>query len=110
MRIAMIVMAATLMSAPAFAAPGPWQWQPLDMADMQPMSGHQLSSHVGGWVYAADGSVVGSLQSINGDQASLHVSAFFKPGDQPLTVPTQDLGVIHGKLVVHDTSFAQLAQ
>jgi hypothetical protein len=109
MRAALMTLAATLISAPAWAAPGLWQWQPMVMADMQAMTSDQLASHVGDWIYAADGSIIGSLEKLSGDQASVHVSTFFKPDDQPVTLPVQDLGVIHDKLVVHGTSFAQVA-
>jgi hypothetical protein len=76
MRFALLTSAMLMMAAPAFAEGGLWQWGQMDMSHMQMMSGGQLASHAGDFVYGPDGSIVGTLDAVHGRTAVLHVSAF----------------------------------
>ena len=96
----------------ARAAEGPvWQWQaPATFAaDMPAMGADELRKHVGGWVYAPDGSVIGSLDSFTTEnEAVVRGSMFFMGGMKYIMIPGKNLAVMDGKLYAHDVDSAHV--
>ena len=81
----------------------------MNMGAMTPMTEAALASHVGEWIYDADGSIVGSLERLRGArEAVVHVSTFFMGGNKLVVMPIEKLGVVDGKAVVHDATLASL--
>jgi len=92
----------TLAAAPEHAVP-------MSMSSMKPMTEAALASHVGEWIYGADGSTVGSLVRLRGSrEAVVHVSVFFTDGNKFVVIPIEKLGIVDGKVVVHDATIASL--
>ena len=88
-----------------------WQWQaPVTFAANMPAIGaDELRKHVGGWVYAPDGSVIGSLDSFTTrNEAVVRGSMFFMGGMKYLVVPGSDLAVMDGRLYVHGIDAAHV--
>ena len=84
---------------------GPWQWQqPMSFpANMAPMGANDLRKHIGGWVYAPDGSVIGSLDSFTTDNEAIVRSGMFYMGSMKyLILPNKNLAVMSGRLYAHD--------
>jgi hypothetical protein len=82
---------------------------PPDMARMAPMTDAELSKHVGEWLYDGDGMIVGSFERLRGkDEAVVHVSRFFSPGNRFVVVPDRDLGVAGGRVVLRHGTLASL--
>ena len=96
----------------ARAADGPvWQWQtPATFAaTMPPMGADELRRFVGGWVYAPDGSVIGSLDSFTTEnEAVVRGSMFFMHGMKYIMIPGKNLAVMDGRLYAHDIDAAHV--
>ena len=93
------------------AEDGVWQWQtpPAFPAAMPAMGTEDLRGHIGGWVHAPDGSVIGSLDSFTtANEAVVHASMFFMGGMRYLIIPARNLTVMDGTLYVHDVDAAHV--
>ena len=115
LKIAAALLCATMSlgaQSGARAADGPvWQWQtPMTFsANMPAMGADELRRHVGGWVYAPDGSVIGSLDSFTTEnEAVVRGSMFFMGGMKYLMIPGRDLAVMDGRLYAHDVDAAHV--
>ncbi len=100
----------TLSGARAAEDPA-WQWQaPMTFsATMPAMGADELRKHVGGWVYAPDGSVIGSLDSFTTDnEAVVRGSMFFMGGMKYIMIPNRNLAVMDGRLYAHDVDAAHV--
>jgi hypothetical protein len=107
MRRTAMALAIAFTSSTAFAATP--QRIPMNMGSMRPITEAALPSHVGEWIYDADGSIVGSLERLQGSrEAVVHVSTFFMGGNKLVVIPIEKLGVVGGKVVVHDATLASL--
>ena len=105
LKIAAALLCATMSlgaQAGARAADNPvWQWQaPISFAAGSPaVDAGELRRHVGGWVYAPDGSVIGSLDSFTtGNEAVVRGSMFFMGGMRYVMIPGRNLAVMDGRL------------
>ena len=88
-----------------------WQWQaPMTFAGGMPAVGaDELRGHVGGWVYAPDGSVIGSLDSFTTENdAVVRGSMFFMGGMKYIVIPGGKLAVMDGRLYAHDVDAAHV--
>jgi hypothetical protein len=104
-----MIVALTLALASFTALAAAPQRVPMNMSAMTPMTEAVLASHVGDWIYDADGSIVGSLEQLRGArEAVVHVSTFFMGGNKLVVIPIEKLGVVDGKVVVHDATLASL--
>ena len=112
-KIAAALLCATMSlgAAGARAAEGPvWQWQaPMSFpAGTAAMDAGALRSHLGGWVYAPDGSVIGSLDSFTTDnEAVVRGSMFFMGGMKYVVIPGMNLAVMDGRVYAHDVDAAR---
>ena len=112
LKIAAALLCATMSLgvAGARAAEGAvWQWQtPMSFsAGMPAMDADALRSHLGSWVYAPDGSVIGSLDSFTTDnEAVVRASMFFMGGMKYVVIPGMNLAVMDGRLYAHDVDAA----
>ena len=96
MRGMIVALALALASSTALAAAP--QRVPMNMGAMTPMTEAALASHVGDWIYDADGSIVGSLERLRGTrEAVVHVSTFFMGGNKLVVMPIEKLGVVDGR-------------
>jgi len=88
-----------------------WQWQPAMTvpASMPAMGAEDLRKHIGGWVHAPDGSVIGSLDSFTtSNEAVVHGSMFFMGGMKYLIIPGKDLAVMDGRLYAYGIDAAHV--
>jgi hypothetical protein len=102
----------TALSVCAHAADGGvWQWQaPMSFPQhMAAMTASDLRQHIGQWVYAPDGSAIGSLDSFTTtNEAVVHGGMFFMGGMKYLVIPSGHLALMDGKLYVHDIDAAHV--
>ena len=104
-----MIVALTLALASSTALAAAPQRVPMNMGAMTPMTEAALASRVGDWIYDADGSIVGSLERLRGTrEAVVHVSTFFMGGNKLVVIPIEKLGVVDGRIVVHDATLASL--
>ena len=88
-----------------------WQWQaPASLpAGMTAMGAEALRGHLGSWVHAADGSVIGSLDSFTTEgEGVVRASMFFMGGMKYVLIPGKDLAVVDGVVVVHGVDAAHV--
>ena len=67
------------------------------------------AADVGSFVRDQDGTPIGSLKAIQGNQAVVWVGFFNTPGNHLTTVPLNDLSANGGQLVLNGISANQLA-
>jgi hypothetical protein len=65
---------------------------------------------VGSWVYDQSGQIVGSLRSLtdHGHKATVMVGSYLTPGSHLMTIPTDILRVVNGRVTVESEAATAL--
>jgi hypothetical protein len=64
---------------------------------------------IGSFIYNQDGVAIGSLDAIQGNQATVHLGFFNTPGNHLVTVPASELASQGGQLVLNGSGASQVA-
>lgn len=109
MRKSLAILAIVAAAAMPFAASAQDNMpHPMDMSKMSAMTSDQLPHFVGQYVFATDGTIAGILNNLRGpNEAVIAVSAFVGAAKR-VVVPIAKLGVVDGKVVIHDATFDSL--
>ena len=102
----------TLLSFGAQAAgPADWIWRnPIQYPAQPTMSVDALAHHMGDWVYATDGSIIGSIESSRGGEAVVRISMFYMGDHKYVVIPRANLMTVDGKLYVSGTDFGHVSK